>query len=206
MAVRLVLARRRSLAGATWFPQTCPGVTNLRPSNRLGGTFISNSTHSCCQREDRATRQRIAHRSVLRKTPARQPEPARRNPARLSLDRLEKGSEGIEGQLRSMRRCFRQAFDGPDKFLSAQLARLREGSSLHQFGQSRTAGHSRNAPLCTKADLGDAPAFNLDRESQNIAARRIFDFDGRIRIGNFASVARVFKIIEQSRRVHITQF
>jgi hypothetical protein len=101
-----------------------------------------------------------------------------------------------------VRRSFRYAAYNPNKFFPAQSAGFFYRSSLHQFREYRTASHGRNASLREKTDFRDVPVRDPHAQFQNIAARWIFDLHGRVRIGDFARVARMLEVIQKLRRIH----
>lgn len=100
---------------------------------------------------------------------------------------------------------FGQTSDGLHHLFPAQPASFVHGSSLHKFRQQRPAGHGGNTSLGSKADLNHAPADDLHGQLQDVATRRVLDLCGRVRIGDFARIARVLEVIENLWRVHATR-
>jgi hypothetical protein len=99
-------------------------------------------------------------------------------------------------------RSFRYAPNSLHQFFPAQPAGPFYRSSLHQFRECRTAGHGGNTSFRKKADFRDLAVCNLHGEFQNVAAGWIFDLHGRVRIGDFARVARMLEVIQKLGRIH----
>src|SRR5438874_6612788 len=102
-----------------------------------------------------------------------------------------------------MRRSFRQATDRLYQLFPAQFAHFYQSFSLHQFREQRSAGHSGNASLGQKANLGDPAVRNPQSQLQDVSAGRIFELDGCVGIGDLTSIARVLKMIEKLGRIHL---
>lgn len=100
---------------------------------------------------------------------------------------------------------FGQTSDGLHKFFPAQPARFVHGPSVDHFRQQRPAGHGGNTPLGSKAYLRNAPGDHFHGQLQDVATRRVLDLCGRVRIGDFARIARVLEVIENLWRVHATR-
>jgi hypothetical protein len=74
--------------------------------------------------------------------------------------------------------------------------------SLKLFGQKRSASNSSRAAATKESYFGDASRFEARKELKNISADRICNFDGRRGSGQFASVARIAKVIENGFAEH----
>ncbi len=86
-----------------------------------------------------------------------------------------------------------------NQFFAAQLPGFGDGFSLQQFGEQRGASHGGNASLGEKSDVFDASGRHSQSEFQDIAAGRVFNLGGGVRIGDCARVARMLEVIEDLR-------
>ncbi len=95
--------------------------------------------------------------------------------------------------------------NGLDQLVPAQSASLRQSFSLDHFREQRSTGHGRHTPLGKETYFGDAASFNPQAQLQNISAGRIFNLDGCGWIRDFPGIARILKMLENLRRVHLTE-
>jgi len=98
---------------------------------------------------------------------------------------------------------WRQASDFADQLFPAHLPGFVYIFALDQLRDRRTAGHRRNATLGTKANVGDAPAFQFQREFQNVSAGGVFQARGAVGSFNLARVSGVLKMVQEFGRIHI---
>ena len=72
----------------------------------------------------------------------------------------------------------------------------------HPFGEGGAGGDGRGAAACEKTGFHDASVFKACGEPQHVAAGGVGDvyFHGRRR--QFARVARIVKVVQQTLAVH----
>ena len=102
-----------------------------------------------------------------------------------------------------MARCLRQTTDGMREIFSGQLAGLFRRLIEHHFGERGRAGHSRDAPFGFESNLSDPAIPELQTQADYVSTDGILQLDHCVRIGKVTCVARILKIIEQLRRVHL---
>lgn len=95
--------------------------------------------------------------------------------------------------------------DGLDQLFLAKSASLRQRLALHHFRKQRGTRHGGHASLRAETDFGDAAIGDPQRELQHISAGRIFNLDGCGWIRDFPGIARILKMLENLRRVHLTE-
>lgn len=115
---------------------------------------------------------------------------------RLVSESFHRRGKRLQSQMTGMSRSPGQAADGPHQFLTPQLTGFGNASSLHQFGQQRSARHGRNASLSEKPNFLNTPVSNSHSKLQNIAAGGIFNLRRGVGTSHFAGVARVLEVIE----------
>lgn len=86
--------------------------------------------------------------------------------------------------------------------MPAELARVVHRFAFGQFGDRGPASHGRNAALGKKTDIGNSPAFQLERELQNVSASGILQLGRGVRLGDCAWVSRILKVIENFGGIH----
>jgi hypothetical protein len=102
-----------------------------------------------------------------------------------------------------MRGSFRQTANRKHQFFPTQLAGRGHSSPLHQFRERRTASHRGDTSFGKKADIQDVTVRDLEAQFQDVAASRIFELYGCVRIRNFAGVSRMFEVVEKLGRIHV---
>ena len=96
----------------------------------------------------------------------------------------------------------RQAADFANQLFPAYAPGLVYIFAFDQLRDGRSAGHRRNAALGTKANVGDALAFQLKCELQNVSAGGVLQLRGGVGSFDLACVSWVLKMIEKFGRIH----
>lgn len=105
-----------------------------------------------------------------------------------------------------MKCCSGQSAQRDRDLLGGNLASFIERAPGEEFGQQRAAGDGGDAAARLKPRCGDAAVFQPHSELENIAARRIADFDDRRCTGKVTRIARILEMVENGRAVHAEKY
>lgn len=115
---------------------------------------------------------------------------------------MQERSERVHCQLPSVRGRLWHSANVSHQFFPAHPPRFLDGLAFGQFGDSRSAGHRRNASLGAETNVGDALVLQLQREFENVSASWVFETRGRVGRRNFTGISRVLKMIQKLGRIH----
>jgi hypothetical protein len=91
---------------------------------------------------------------------------------------------------------------GCDQPVALEGSSFSESPTLDQFSQSRCACHGGHTTLGLESDFRNPPSLDLQSQTKHIPARGVLNLRRRVSSRNFAGVARILEVIEQSRGVH----
>lgn len=123
----------------------------------------------------------------------------------IPLELVQRCPERIQSQLRGVRRSLRQAAHRGDERVAFEGSSFAQSLPIHQFSQSRCAGHRGHASLGLESDLRNAPRLDFQSQTKYISASRVLNLRHGVGVRNFAGVARILKMIEQLRGIHTVQ-
>ena len=118
------------------------------------------------------------------------------------LELIENGSQSVESEVRRVIRCRRQAADRVQQLLFPERPCLPRCFPANKLGKRRSASHGRNAAPGLEADFLDPASEQFHGELERIAAGRILDLYGCIRIGDDARIAWMLEVVENFAGVH----
>ena len=111
---------------------------------------------------------------------------------------LNRGAQRLNRQSRRVVFARRQTTERIRNFLSRQLHRVRDLHSFDHFSEDRTAGQRRRATVGQKARGFDATITDAQTQAETIAAYGICLFRDRVRVREFAGIARIREMIFES--------
>ena len=115
---------------------------------------------------------------------------------------MQESPDSISGKLRAVKSCWRKATKQGRKRIGGDGASFWGRAATKLFCQERSACNGGRTPAAEEPGFSDTARFEARKEFQNVPAHRVCDFDSRGGTGQFAGVARIPKMIENSFAEH----
>ena len=115
---------------------------------------------------------------------------------------MQERTNGVGGKLCAVKGSRGQAAEGLGKRFRGDGARFGKRAAVNLLRQERGAGDGGGAAAAKKACFCDASVHDASRNLQDVAADRIAYLDCTGGITEFAHVARIAKVLENSFAEH----
>lgn len=114
----------------------------------------------------------------------------------------QKRGEGVHREVAGVDGGLRQATDFANQLFAAHQPGVIYTFAFDQLRDGRPTGHCWHAPFGAKANLGDTPPIQFQREFQDVSASGVLQARTRVGSFNLARVSRVLKMIQEFGGIH----